>query len=270
MSYTELVQSLHENIDLCCIKSTDNDHRWHLGASMIGEECRRKLWYSFRWCFKEKITGRMARIFDRGHREETRFIWWLEGGSCEVRREAHKEAFRGHFGGTPDAVVFLPKNYGFNVPLLAEFKTHKDNAEFKKLVKEGVKTTKPLHWAQMCVYGHLTGLNHALYMVVNKNTDELHIEVLELDLEHGKAMIEKGGQIIFSEEPPVRASDLSVHQKCVLCAARGICHYNEPLELNCRSCKHATPFDDGSWMCAQKTIDPQNVYDVCDHYFSIK
>ena len=79
-----LSKRILEDIDEYCIKTYDGGHRSHLGASLIGEECKRKLWYIFRWCKHEKTTGRRQRLFNRGHREEDRFIEWLEGIGVKV------------------------------------------------------------------------------------------------------------------------------------------------------------------------------------------
>lgn len=77
------------DIDKYNIETYDGGHRWHLGASLIGDECKRKLWYIFRWCFRETAPtpaehARKQRLFNRGHREEARFIEWLEGIGAEV------------------------------------------------------------------------------------------------------------------------------------------------------------------------------------------
>lgn len=74
-----LAKRILEEIDEYCVRSYDGGHRSHLGASLIGRECKRYLWYVFRWCLHEKTTGRQQRLFNRGHREEARFIEWLEG-----------------------------------------------------------------------------------------------------------------------------------------------------------------------------------------------
>lgn len=79
-----LAKRILEDIDEYCVKTYDGGHRRHLGASLIGEECKRKLWYIFRWVKHEKTTGRQQRLFNRGHLEEFRFIEWLEGIGVQV------------------------------------------------------------------------------------------------------------------------------------------------------------------------------------------
>lgn len=80
----QISRMLLEDIDNYCATVYDDGFRNHLGASLIGHECSRFLWYSFRWCFREKHDGRQQRLFNRGHREEERFVEWLEGIGAKV------------------------------------------------------------------------------------------------------------------------------------------------------------------------------------------
>ena len=81
---TAVAKRIKEDIDGYCAKAYDDGPRWHLGASIIGNPCSRYLWFIFRWALHEKFTGRMQRLFNRGHREEARFIEWLRGIGFEV------------------------------------------------------------------------------------------------------------------------------------------------------------------------------------------
>ena len=91
---------------------TDEDgHRSHMGASLIGGECPRAIWYGFRWATKSNFEGRLLRLFNRGHLEEARFIAMLLMIGCEVyQQDAEGNQFRishaeGHLGGSGDGVV---------------------------------------------------------------------------------------------------------------------------------------------------------------------
>lgn len=86
---TMVAKRVAEDIDEYNIRAYDGGHRWHLGASLIGDECARKLWYIFRWCYRESYKtpsnhARMQRLFNRGHREEARYVEWLEGIGAQV------------------------------------------------------------------------------------------------------------------------------------------------------------------------------------------
>lgn len=72
------------DIDNYCDRKWKDENRTHLGFSMIGDECQRKLWYGFRWCKTPNPEPRIKRLFDRGHKEEDRFIDYLRGIGCTV------------------------------------------------------------------------------------------------------------------------------------------------------------------------------------------
>lgn len=75
----KIAERILKEVDQYCVQTYDGGHRTHLGASLIGRSCKRYLWYVFRWCKHVQHDGRKQRLFNRGHREEARFIEWLEG-----------------------------------------------------------------------------------------------------------------------------------------------------------------------------------------------
>ena len=56
------------------VAEADDGFRDHLGASIIGKDCERALWYDFRWVTRSTFSGRMLRLFDTGKREEDRLV----------------------------------------------------------------------------------------------------------------------------------------------------------------------------------------------------
>lgn len=79
-----IATEIEDNVNEYCRIEYNDGHRNHLGASIIGRECTRQLWYIFRWVKEAEFDGRMQRLFNRGHKEEARFIEWLEAIGCEV------------------------------------------------------------------------------------------------------------------------------------------------------------------------------------------
>ena len=232
--------------------------RGYLGASAIGKECARSLWYEFRKCVKPNFDGRLYRLFDRGHREEATFVEELRGIGCEVHEfDADGNQFEviacdGHFKGHTDGAALgipeAPKTWH-----LLEMKTASAKS-FAKTQKDGVEKDKPQHFAQMQVYMHLTGLKRALYMVVNKDNDELYTERLRYDSKRAQGYIDKAQSIINATTPPERISDRADSWACKFCDARELCHgvgeTAVPVPaLHCRNCCHSTPCAEGEWMC---------------------
>lgn len=238
-------------------RNAEDGHRPHLGASIIGEPCERKLWLTFRWAKKQAWEGRMLRLFDDGKRAEARFVQELRGIGCEVwETDEAGQQFRvsehgGHFGGSVDAVLQgvpeAPKTVH-----VGEFKTSNDKA-FKELVKKGVKDAKPMHHAQMQVYMGLLELERALYLVENKNDSSVYTERVEFDAAEFNRLMAKARRIIEATEPPPRIADKSEDMACKWCHFAPLCHGTEAPEINCRTCSHATPVmdgDKGNWTCS--------------------
>lgn len=65
--------------------------RTHLGASVLGRECVREIWYGWRWARpEERHGGRMLRLFHRGQREEAQFVHLLRNLGLEVREYSER------------------------------------------------------------------------------------------------------------------------------------------------------------------------------------
>ena len=238
--------------------------RMHLGASLIGTDCERALWYGFRWASLKRFEGRLLRLFDRGHSEEARFIRDLKAIGMavyerdpETGRQFQFSDHGGHFGGSLDGIGMMP-----NEPAhVLEFKTSAEKP-FLDMKAKGVRESKPLHFAQMQKYMGWASITHAIYMMVNKNTDELYTEIVEYDAQTDQAISDKALRIIEAQKPPAKISTSPGHYACKWCDHYGTCHDEQPARMSCRTCISATPKTDGDggWHCEQyNTAIPENV-----------
>lgn len=232
--------------------------RTYLGASIIGKECARSLWYAFRWAAKEKFDGRMLRLFQSGHLAEPRFVADLRAIGCTVFDvdpatgkqfgfADHGGHARGHMDGCAKGVPGGGAKYH-----VVEFKTHSTKS-FSTLKKDGVKKAKPEHFAQMTWYMGQSGMDRALYLAVNKDTDELYSERITFDtIEYAKIQ-QRFESIIFAAEPPPKISDDPKYYICNMCSQKAVCHGHKVPAKTCRSCCHSTPEREGDarWSCAK-------------------
>jgi hypothetical protein len=254
-------------------RGEDGGHRSHLGASILGRDCAREVWYSFRWVRREPFEPRMLRLFNRGHLEEPRFVAMLLMIGCEFwQHDDQGEQFRiefadGHGGGSGDGVgrgiPDLPPTTAF----CAEFKTHGEKSFIKLAGKledwrayrknptrlqfpgEGVRIAKFEHFVQMQLYMHKMGLAAALYCAVNKNTDDVYMELVHLDSVFAEQFIGRGEQLVRLDTPPKRINESPGFWKCRFCGKRPVCHLGEAPELNCRTCLHVEVGPAGTWRC---------------------
>lgn len=230
----------------------ERSERPYLGASITGDECDLKLWLGFRWAFEpEQFDGRKLRLFQTGHIEEDRLIEDLRAAGIEVYdrdpdtgRQWAVEAFDGHFRGHLDGIATgLPE-----APVarhVLECKSHNEKS-YKDLVSKGVEKAKPVHFSQMQVYMHLTGVPRALYLAVNKNTDEVYSERVAYDPVKASQLMAKAERIIRSDRPPGGLP--KDNYQCGFCPARGVCRDGLFARRNCRTCLNVSTVADG-WRC---------------------
>lgn len=259
-------------------KHEDGAFRSHLGASMIGRECARELWYGFRWATKRTHSAQMLRLFNRGHLEEGRFIAMLLTIGCQVhQQDANGKQYRisdagGHYGGSGDGVFVGCPDLPAGTPALSEFKTHNAKSfaalaganwrevhdgllrgePATKFKGEGVRLGKLEHYVQMQQYMLKMNLTHGVYFAANKDTDDIYAEVVPLDAETGARYLERGRTIVFMRNAPERLSKSPGWFACKFCDHKMVCHYGAAPERNCRTCAYSEPREDGTWWCENK------------------
>lgn len=280
----------------------DEEPRTYLGASVIGDECRAKIWGDFRWLSIEKFTGQKLRLFNRGHLEEPRFIKLLKAMGFEVKEhDENGEQFGlkgcdGHFGGHLDGLCKPPPRYEipYELVILCEFKSHNEKS-FAKLAGpknqdavynlqlrvggEGMRLSKPQHYAQMCCYGRAYQTRYGLYVAVDKETDEIYFEIVDLDWNYADDLFIKADGIIKSQHMPQKIAMTETFWKCKGCSQKGVCHRGEVPPKSCRSCKFAFPMQDGKWICnvpvepigegADETLTKEKIKVGCNLWVSI-
>jgi CRISPR/Cas system-associated exonuclease Cas4 (RecB family) len=242
-------------------ESKPQEHRPHMGASLIGHPCERNIWLTWRWALKPEFQGRILRLFSTGQREEPRLLEELRGIGAEVwdtdpatgdqwRVSAHD----GHFSGSLDGVAKgLPE--GPKTVAVLEFKTHSQKS-WADVKAKGVQASKPQHYAQMTVYMGLMELTRALYIAVNKDTDDVYTEWVHFDQEHFDWAMRRAKTLIEMTQPPERLSNDPSHWQCKFCGFYKHCHQQQAAEVNCRTCCHSTPGSNASWICTEHGNDP--------------
>jgi CRISPR/Cas system-associated exonuclease Cas4 (RecB family) len=212
-------------------------HRTYLGLSRLGEECRRQLWYEFRWAWLPKYEGRILRLFETGEIEEDRIIKNLQAIGCTVEGRQHEVQtldgwVAGHFDGVVLGLPEAPKTWH-----LFEGKTM-SKKHFNATQKHGVEKSKPTYYAQVQLYMHLGELKRAVFIAQCKDDDRLYLERIKYDSNLAKQLLRKAATIIKSETIPDRLSDDPTFYKCRFCNYNYLCHQKVYPEVNCRTCVH--------------------------------
>jgi len=225
----------------------------------LGAECDRALWYTFRRVSPpEAHAGRTLRIFETGNIEETRILADLRAIGCEVGDEQARVFFvgghvRGKIDATATGIPEAPKRVH-----LVECKSSNDDG-FKKLRKDGSAKAKPLHYGQVQMYMHGRSLERALYIVVNKNDDDIYVERIAYDVAYCLRMVARAERIITTDDPPSRLHEdpnSKAAFACKWCKHLDVCHNGAWSRRHCRTCLHSTPIttsENACWDCSRFT-----------------
>jgi hypothetical protein len=233
----------------------------------LGERCERALWLRWRWQNRDKFayvapdatprdrikSAAMHRLVNRGHLEEARFLAMLEmiGVQVDDPTEGQERValFNGHAGSALDAVLHnVPCAPGETV--LGEFKTSNDK-NFMSLVKDGCRVSKAAHYVQMQLCMAVRGIHKCLYMVVNKNNDELYTEMVDYNEPFATKEIALIEKIVFDNAPGAKISNDPTWFSCKSCDCHSICQTKTYTpERTCRGCVAGAPdTQSDGWRC---------------------
>lgn len=189
--------------------------RTYLGASRLGHACERALQFEFAGAPKDEgadFGGQTLRIFEIGHQLEDLAIRWLRAagldlytrkGNCPDGEQFGFSVAGGRIRGHVDGIIAAaPAPLGIGTPALWECKTM--NAKnWRAFLKDGVAVAKPVYAAQIALYqaymeGTVPGIsaNPALFTAINKDSAELHHELVPFDAGLAQRMSDRGVRIL--------------------------------------------------------------------------
>jgi hypothetical protein len=187
--------------------------RSYLGGSRLGHPCERALQFEFTQTPKDDgagFNGQTLRIFDIGHALEDSAVDWLRGAGFDLhtRRGGEGQQFgfsvaggriRGHVDGILAGGPPIP---GMGFPALWECKTMNAKS-WRETSGKGVAASKPVYAAQIAVYqaymdASIPGIagNPALFTAINKDTAELHHELVPFDAALAQRMTDRAVRIL--------------------------------------------------------------------------
>lgn len=182
--------------------------RRYVSTSGLGRECLRQIQYDYLAVPKDEgrdFEPTTLRIFEAGHRGEDVVAAWLRAAGFDLRSERSDgrqfgfSALGGHFRGHIDGCLLggpAPIDY----PVLWENKAL-GLSSWKEVVKHGVVLAKPVYAAQIALYqAYLDLPNPALFTALNRDTWELHCELVPFDARLAQAMSDRAVQVIQASE----------------------------------------------------------------------
>ena len=204
--------------------------RQYLGASRLGVSCERQLQYEYAQAPVDpgrEFSGRILRIFERGHRMEFAMFGWLRAAGFVLKTEGKDGQqfgfsvadgkLQGHCDG-----VFVSGPEGFAYPALWECKAL-GSKSWTDLAKKGLAASKPVYAAQVAIYQTYLGLfdNPAIFTAVNADSMEIYTELVPFDAALAQKMSDRAVRVIQATEAgellPRSFAEAS-HFECRFCA----------------------------------------------------
>jgi hypothetical protein len=219
--------------------------RDYLGGSRVGHACERALQFEFAGAPKDDgadFSGQTLRIFAIGHALEDLAIYWLRAAGIDLYTRKGNDPDGEQFGfavaggrirGHVDGIIAAaPEAMKLGVPALWECKTM--NAKnWRACVKDGMVVSKPVYAAQIALYqaymdASVPGLasNPALFTAINKDTAELHHELVPFNAELAQRMSDRAVRILRATDAGEllpRVARERDHFECRMCPYANRC-----------------------------------------------
>ncbi|MBF0626160.1 MAG: hypothetical protein HQL82_15300 [Magnetococcales bacterium] len=190
--------------------------RHYLGGSRLGLACERALQFESAGAPRDagrNFDGKTLRIFAAGHLFEELAIRWLRaaGFNLAVRKKDGDQfgfsVARGRIQGHVDGILAGgPLEVPMGYPALWECKSL-NNKSWNDTVKRGVALSKPVYAAQIATYQAymetaVPGIsaNPALFTAINKDTADLHFELVPFDAALAQRMTDRAVRVLQATE----------------------------------------------------------------------
>lgn len=201
---------------------TEESARNYIGASIIGSDCLRQIWYELNETVAEEVSAKTRRTWAIGKRLEGLVLDWLTEAGIEVIRVWYDlqskriPVFRGHL----DA-VWIDKNG--DAKAIIEVKTAKD-ASYKIFITKGVKVWNPQYYAQVQSYMGMSDINRAYIIVLNKDNSLISDELVKFDMGFYEKLEQKAQMISTAVIEPPKIHSSPLYFKCKMCKFNKVCH----------------------------------------------
>lgn len=238
MAPNPVTESVIKLLDSAMVaKRSSQARRNYLGASQWGNECDRMLGFMYHGTKPDSdIPIRILRIFDMGHDGESRMGEYLKLAGFHLftaGKDGKQFGFsqagdrlKGHIDGV---IVGGPDEVGIDWPALWENKALNDNG-FNDCIKRGIKIARPLYYAQAQVYMSYMELQVCLFTIQNRNTGEVHAEIIPFSIYDAQRASDRAVRAINSNSPfeLPRGAEESTWKICKFCDFRTTCWSIKP------------------------------------------
>lgn len=223
--------------DACERAGNKPSERDYLGASLIGEDCSRKIWYSYKKYPKLPFKAETLWAFEDGRRTEDLLaarLRMIDGIELHTHDEHGNQfgfaALGGKFKGHCDGVIRGLKQAptAWNV-WEAKCSKHEKFEQFKKeKSKNGEKNTLKAwnanYFIQAQLYMHFLQIDRHYLIVALSGGRDVDSCRTEYQPDVAENAINKADSILQHNVPPKRISEKPDFYQCRWCDYREICH----------------------------------------------
>ena len=194
------------------------EKRNYIGASSIGSDCLRQIWYEFTGQEGDRPLLRLKRTWDIGKKLESYIIELLQDAGITIHQDQLEVSdyelpyFKGHIDG-----------YLIDLEAILEIKTAND-ASFNLFKKNGLKKWNPKYYAQLQAYMGMNNLYKAYILVLNKDNSDIWDELVAFDEGYYLGLREKARVIYNAKIPPPRIHASPIWFQCRMCKFNKVCH----------------------------------------------
>ena len=169
--------------DALVLEQSFQEKRTYMGGSRVGVECERAMQYETLKVPVDpsrEFSGRILRVFERGHWVESAMVRWLRlagFGLMAEQKDGGQFGFTSNDGfvqGHCDGIFVSGPAALASWPRLWECKGIQQK-DFLTLKRKGLRETFPVYWGQVQYYQKHFGLtdNPAIWTAVNMNTMDI-------------------------------------------------------------------------------------------------
>lgn len=209
---TKKIDDYHDNLQ--------DSPRNYIGASIIGSECLRQIWYEFKSVKAEKVPAKTRKTWGIGKRLEGLVLGWIEDAGIDIYLlpatlfSSVVPVFCGHV----DAIGRIN-----NKKYILEIKTAK-GASFNIFTNKGLKAWNHQYYAQIQSYMGMSGIYSAYILVLNKDNSALSDELIEFDPLFYSNLECKAQMIAHAVTAPPKINGSPLFYKCKMCKFNKVCH----------------------------------------------
>ena len=259
MKFSSPIQVL-KTVDLDnAVSRKGNAPSSNMGASSITAACDRSTWLDFHWAINDYKEPKMVRLLHLGEVIEGEMAEVLLSLGMDLKytgKDQIKVFIAPHFVCKPDGIIFSGVPTAEKTIHVWECKSS-NRKHYEELQKKGLREAKPEHYVQMMCEMRAASIflnkkvERGFYTAYCKDNSEIYAERIDFDEETLDVYLQKAERIRLAERLPEGLSDNPNFEGCRYCNKSHFCHFTHEAEnINCRTCIHSTPEEDGTWSCA--------------------